>query len=542
MNQCRDAKAARKANKLRQKTKRIQQAHAQNDGAEPQSDAGNVASSGSRRCRCEWLSAKTLAKTFCVLIWLGSGLLVLCIAEELHFISALYVLVQAITTIGYGDIPVQSSDGVKAFWSVYSLFCCVVVGGLVISACNSAIQTSHIGLGNHLGKLLDDHEAEGGASSGENAKAAESKSKKPWLSRFWRSFIAFMALLCVGTVFFAVFEKCTCSYSESKVDGCDPDNCEDTGGYTKSVLDAWYMSCISLTTIGFGDVSPKSLGGRFFASIWMIVGVAAVGDFACQFSKSYLEAERLTKLHKTDVYTIFDKIDTSGNGVLDRFEFLCFAVMEYGLIDESDLDAINKHFDTLDKDKSGELTRDELCEKFTKARKNNAKRVAEQNFVRQMSAALEQVVGPDFLSSSSSNNLDAMDGDTATPDLSLSPATRFVEVQQVQVSPKRANDPGDGVGEALSEARIGERCFPGELLPSPLGERQSAGGQQPAVAGSQQPAVAGSQQPVAPSGARQRNPDQEVIIEDVEDVEDVIADAEDVLCEGRTSVFYAYCS
>jgi len=188
------------------------------------------------------------------------------------------------------------------------------------------------------------------------------------LTEFQSAFVAFAAVLVAGTIFYAIFENCTCGYSESKVDGCIPDNCEATGGYVKSVLDAWYMSCVSLTTIGFGDFAPKSIGGRVFSIIWMVLGVIAVGNFACQFSKAFLDAERKHKQLQINVDDIFDKIDKDGSGKLDRTEFLIFAVMEYGLLTEEDVGAINEQFDDIDEDGSGEVTKEEIMKKFGKLR------------------------------------------------------------------------------------------------------------------------------------------------------------------------------
>ena len=67
----------------------------------------------------------------------------------------------------------------------------------------------------------------------------------------------FLLAIAAGTVVFGVFENCSCSYGRTAIEGCDPQNCEATGGSTRSVLDAFYLSCITLTTVGFGDQTPK---------------------------------------------------------------------------------------------------------------------------------------------------------------------------------------------------------------------------------------------------------------------------------------------
>merc|ERR1712072_1361891 len=65
---------------------------------------------------------------------------------------------------------------------------------------------------------------------------AEKKDPLRMLNKsFAKSFIGFIMALVIGTVFYATVENCTCSYEESKVPGCDPDRCEDTGGYSKTI-------------------------------------------------------------------------------------------------------------------------------------------------------------------------------------------------------------------------------------------------------------------------------------------------------------------
>ena len=38
-----------------------------------------------------------------------------------------------------------------------------------------------------------------------------------------------------------------------------------------------YMSVVTMTTVGFGDFSPQTQGGRIFSMFWIFVGVLAVG-------------------------------------------------------------------------------------------------------------------------------------------------------------------------------------------------------------------------------------------------------------------------
>jgi voltage-gated potassium channel len=43
-----------------------------------------------------------------------------------------------------------------------------------------------------------------------------------------------------------------------------------------SITDSFYVTAQTVTTVGFGDISPRTLYGRIFASVFMLVGVGVV--------------------------------------------------------------------------------------------------------------------------------------------------------------------------------------------------------------------------------------------------------------------------
>src|SRR5215212_7107059 len=43
-----------------------------------------------------------------------------------------------------------------------------------------------------------------------------------------------------------------------------------------SILDSLYVTAQTLTTVGFGDLAPRTPAGRAFATVFMIVGVGVV--------------------------------------------------------------------------------------------------------------------------------------------------------------------------------------------------------------------------------------------------------------------------
>jgi voltage-gated potassium channel Kch len=45
-----------------------------------------------------------------------------------------------------------------------------------------------------------------------------------------------------------------------------------------SFIDALYFSVVSLTTVGYGDFTPQTTGGKLFVIFYLIIGIAIVGS------------------------------------------------------------------------------------------------------------------------------------------------------------------------------------------------------------------------------------------------------------------------
>src|SRR5262249_14665085 len=43
-----------------------------------------------------------------------------------------------------------------------------------------------------------------------------------------------------------------------------------------SLLDSLYVTAQTITTVGFGDLTPKTRSGRIFATVFMVLGVGVV--------------------------------------------------------------------------------------------------------------------------------------------------------------------------------------------------------------------------------------------------------------------------
>ncbi|MCA9324653.1 two pore domain potassium channel family protein [Candidatus Saccharibacteria bacterium] len=50
-------------------------------------------------------------------------------------------------------------------------------------------------------------------------------------------------------------------------------------------VDAYYFSVITLTTVGYGDISPQTTFGKLFTTFYILVGVGIISAFVTQFLK-----------------------------------------------------------------------------------------------------------------------------------------------------------------------------------------------------------------------------------------------------------------
>ncbi|KAH3971476.1 hypothetical protein HBI24_163930 [Parastagonospora nodorum] len=120
---------------------------------------------------------------------------------------------------------------------------------------------------------------------------ADSKKFRRWMALFW-SVTVFSILWCAGAVVFWQAEK-------------------DTQGLT--YFQALYFCYISLLTIGYGDLAPKSNAGRCFFVIWSLVAVPTMtilvsdlGDtVVAKFKKWSDELADFTVLPKEGIWRAF---------------------------------------------------------------------------------------------------------------------------------------------------------------------------------------------------------------------------------------------
>ncbi|MQL72093.1 hypothetical protein Taro_004414 [Colocasia esculenta] len=131
-------------------------------------------------------------------------------------------------------------------------------------------------------------------------------------------------------------------------------------------LDSFYLSVMSVTTVGYGDRAFKSLPGRLFASIWLLVSTLAVAR-----AFLYLAEWRIDKRHRMIAKWVLSRdmtiaeflaADIDHNGFVSKSEYVIYKLKEMGKIAEKDIVPICEQFDRLDIGNCGKITLSDLIE------------------------------------------------------------------------------------------------------------------------------------------------------------------------------------
>lgn len=63
-------------------------------------------------------------------------------------------------------------------------------------------------------------------------------------------------------------------------------NEEEFGGGTRGIFQGFWWSAVTMTTVGYGDKSPKTLGGRIIGFIWMFAAIIMISSLTAGIASS----------------------------------------------------------------------------------------------------------------------------------------------------------------------------------------------------------------------------------------------------------------
>eukprot|EP00736_Rhodelphis_marinus_P001659 Rmarinus@m.4872 len=269
-----------------------------------------------------------------VMAYLFGGVFAFMKLEDFRFVDALYFTLVTLTTVGYGDIVPTSKNG-KIFTSLYAM---------------SGIMLIGIALGVLAAFLLDQQERRmqqflqksKGAKDDMSEGDTWTMSESPQLTARKKSISLFAFLLVI-----TVFGTCMMMVLEDL-----------------NLIDAMYFAVATVTTVGFGDIKPKTDEGKYFACAFVLMGVLSAGkvlgglaDLALQRQQKKI-AEKILRQDLGE--DLLEEMAADGSGKVTAAEFLGYMLVKLGKVERSDVDRIQRQFEYLDKDGSGVLTMEDL--------------------------------------------------------------------------------------------------------------------------------------------------------------------------------------
>lgn len=168
-------------------------------------------------------------------------------------LDAVYFCIVTMTTVGYGDL-VPSSKASKLLACAFVFTGMALVGFLLSKSADYLVEKQEL----FLVEAFNKHKKIGYAEVLKEAETNRTRYKCILV------FIILLVLMTFGTVFLATVEK------------LDP-------------VDAFYCVCSTITTLGYGDKSFSTKGGRVFAVFWILISTIFLAQFFLYIAELHTE-------------------------------------------------------------------------------------------------------------------------------------------------------------------------------------------------------------------------------------------------------------
>lgn len=99
-------------------------------------------------------------------------------------------------------------------------------------------------------------------------------------------------------------------------------NQEEFGGGVRGVLQGFWWSAVTMTTVGYGDKSPKTFGGRFIGLIWMFMAIVMISSLTAGIASSLTVQNISDEINSIQDLANFEVITVSGSSaeeLLDQY-------------------------------------------------------------------------------------------------------------------------------------------------------------------------------------------------------------------------------
>jgi len=124
-------------------------------------------------------------------------------------------------------------------------------------------------------------------------------------------------------------------------------------------LDALYLAVVASSTVGYGDVAPRTPAARAFAVAWLLVGAVGLAKAVAVASEVWgrAAARRAAARLLAAPMGVADvrALDLYGDGRVSWEEYLYLMLVRMGRVSRGELDAIRGAFDAHDRSETGTI-------------------------------------------------------------------------------------------------------------------------------------------------------------------------------------------
>ncbi len=99
-------------------------------------------------------------------------------------------------------------------------------------------------------------------------------------------------------------------------------NEEEFGKGTKGILQGFWWSAVTMTTVGYGDKSPRTLGGRVIGLIWMFMAIIMISSLTAGIASSLTVKnmnDEITEVQDLDRFNVTTVGSSSAQELLDLY-------------------------------------------------------------------------------------------------------------------------------------------------------------------------------------------------------------------------------